>query len=296
MLRLGFLEGFDTKMMPTGVMMTCLLAQFAPVKLASPGLAGVNLSKEVATFYADHLAQQLVGQGLRVITATEISSLLGLERQKELLGCAETSASCSAELANALGVDGMVSGSIGRFDGAVQINVKIIAAVDGRTLSFFSRQVSRERDVLEALNDAAEKMAPEVMEAVRNKDNPPSVIVRGAGPSAVHPLRKWSWAPAAGGLIGIGVGTAFLTQVSSTVRALKILPGLEGALEPDEAARRYEVAKTQQTLGWVSMGLGVTALAGGVVMFFLGGESTPATASAIVVPGGGALVFSGPLP
>src|SRR5262245_17099819 len=114
-----------------------LLTQAAPVKLASPGLTGLGLSRELASFYSAHLAQH----ELKVVTNTEMAQLLGLERQKQLLGCASDASSCMAELANALGVDGIITGSIGKLDEVFQINVKVVGAGNARQLAVFSAKV-----------------------------------------------------------------------------------------------------------------------------------------------------------
>ncbi|MDQ3266258.1 MAG: hypothetical protein M3Y59_21860 [Myxococcota bacterium] len=78
----------------------------AGVKVAAPGLTATGVDPRIAAFFSEHLAQQLAHRGLGVTTAAEISTLLGLERQKQLLGCAD----CQVELGNALGVQGMVQG------------------------------------------------------------------------------------------------------------------------------------------------------------------------------------------
>src|SRR5438045_2465034 len=96
----------------------CLVmsASSAPVRLASPGWSMVNVDARVGEFFADHFANQLGLQpGIQVTTKGEIASLLGFERQRQLLGCSTDQASCLAELAGALGVDGLISGSIARF-------------------------------------------------------------------------------------------------------------------------------------------------------------------------------------
>ncbi len=281
-------------MLPLTLMMTCFLAQAASVKLASPGLTGVNVNRDVATFYSDHLAQQLVGQGLRVITAGEISGLLGMERQKELLGCAESSASCSAELANALGVDAMIAGSIGRFDGMFQINVKIIGATDGRTLSFFSKQVAKERDVLAALNDAAEAMAPVVVRAIRGDSAAAAPV--GIVSKPMTPLRKWSFAPAGAGMAGVVVGAVFLAQAGGTASALRLPAGDPHEIPSSEFEQRYQAAKNAERNGIVCVSVGAAAIAAGVVMFFLGADEAPRTLSVAASPHGAAVFLSGALP
>src|SRR4051812_14698011 len=99
----------------------------ATVKLASPGLSYVNVDDKLGDFFNEYFAQQLVLQGgIRVTTKNEISSLLGFERQRQLLGCSDQSSSCLAELAGALGVDGIITGSIAKLSSGYAGNIKIV--------------------------------------------------------------------------------------------------------------------------------------------------------------------------
>jgi hypothetical protein len=43
------------------------------------------------------------GQRVRVTTQRDVAQIIGLERQKQLLGCSDQDSSCNAELAGALG-------------------------------------------------------------------------------------------------------------------------------------------------------------------------------------------------
>ena len=53
---------------------------------------------------------------LTVITGADIANVIALEAEKEALGCDDTSASCLAEVAGAMGADLVVTGSA-VFDG-----------------------------------------------------------------------------------------------------------------------------------------------------------------------------------
>ncbi|MBX7115114.1 MAG: hypothetical protein K1X64_12365 [Myxococcaceae bacterium] len=141
-----------------------------PVKLALPGFNFVKVEPELASFFSEHFAQKLTFEKVKVTTAADISTLLGFERQKELLGCADNAQSCIAELANALGVDGLVVGSIGKFGDNFQVNVKTLSATDGRMLCAYSTNVKGEQEVLAALDKAAASFAMQLKKQFNRTD------------------------------------------------------------------------------------------------------------------------------
>ena len=52
-------------------------------------------------------------------------SMLGIERQKQLVGCGEDSSSCMAELSGALNARYVLGGSVSRFGDALQLNLPL---------------------------------------------------------------------------------------------------------------------------------------------------------------------------
>ena len=74
-------------------------------------------------------------------TAGDLKQLIGLERQKQLLGCAERG--CVAELAAALGVDGVLTGNVTRSESWL-VTVKVLHAADGSAWSVRSSRESSE--------------------------------------------------------------------------------------------------------------------------------------------------------
>lgn len=131
------------------------------MKLASPGFSSLNLSREATSYYSDFFAQQLTQEGVRVVTASEVQAVIGIERQKQLLGCADSS-SCIVEIANALGVDGVIVGSIGKLEDRYQVTVKIVSAKDGSLIGAYSVQATGDKDLVEKLTRIASETAPEI--------------------------------------------------------------------------------------------------------------------------------------
>src|SRR5690348_11914731 len=107
-----------------------VLVLAAPLKVAVPGIRVVGMDEKRASFFNEHLAQQLADRGLITVTPEEIGALIGIERQRQLLACSDTN--CTAELAGALGVDLLVTGTAARIGSVVQLDLKAIDSHNGQ--------------------------------------------------------------------------------------------------------------------------------------------------------------------
>jgi hypothetical protein len=238
-----------------------LLVAAAPVKIAAPGLTPAGVDAGKATFYTEHLAQQLNFTGVQVITAKEISSLIGMERQRQLLGCGSDSTSCLAELANALGTDAVLLGDVAKVEGAgFQLNLKIISATDGRPLAAFSASVATEAALLEKLGEAARSMSVELHRQLGRE------LPKQAGPSAG--LRGKAWAPAAVGVVATLIGAVLLGMAGGNYAALTVDPSMH--ITPMKAGELRDSGNTYQLAGAVLLGVGIACVVAAAAMFLFG--------------------------
>ena len=136
------------------------------IKLAAPGLTGVNLKKDRVDFFSNHFAQEMNNRGVRVITAQEVNAVIGLARTQQLMGCDESATNCVSELADALGVDGVITGSIGQFGSAYQANLVIASNGNGKLLSNVTVKADSEQGMLDQLTIGARQAAAEVASAL----------------------------------------------------------------------------------------------------------------------------------
>jgi hypothetical protein len=83
----------------------------ATPRLALLELSPIDVPAERAAYATEQLGIALLNEGLVVTTPSDIRALLGLERQKQLLGCDE-GASCLAELSGALGAGAIIAGQL----------------------------------------------------------------------------------------------------------------------------------------------------------------------------------------
>jgi hypothetical protein len=262
---------------------TLLLAQApaAPVKLASPGFTAIQMEEKLANFYADHFAQQLSLRKIRVLTASEISALIGFERQKELLGCNENSQSCVAELANALGVDGLIVGSLARLDGLYQVNLKIISSQDAQPLVVYAGKAEGDRALLGKLEEAA-RQAAEALARWRPGQ------VEASAPAVTTPVTRPSEAPwliTGGAVAGVGAGLVIWSFLEE---------GRIGQAEDYQQARRHAATAA------LTRGFGTLAALGGLTALTIGAvrqsRQGKVKVSGWVAPGAGGWVLQGELP
>jgi hypothetical protein len=268
-------------------------------KLASPGLFGLNLDEKATTYYSEQFAQQLALRGLQVITPREIATLIGLERQKQLMGCSDDQSSCLAELSNALGADGTVTGTLGRFGTAYQIDLKILSSRNASALAVHSSRVEGEVALLEELKQAARVMAPKVFEKLGRtapkieEPAPPAAVVQAPsrpGPG-VLPVVLGS-----AGVIAAGVGTVFLLQAGQA--SGQIRSGLQDgvAFELAHAKELAQRGALQQTVGLIGVGVGAAAVAAAVVFGIRNMTSSAPQVSVWPLPSGGGVAVTGSLP
>lgn len=109
--------------------------------LVFPGFTG--LEKNMADAVSDRFASELgKGAGVRVVTRRDVEQVLGLERQRQLLGCSETSSSCIAELAAGLGADALIIGTVVPVGTKVTVTLRLIDSRDGRVVSSESARLA----------------------------------------------------------------------------------------------------------------------------------------------------------
>lgn len=262
----------------TALFTSALLLGAAP-KVVSPEWNAVNVKKELVTFYADVLADALRKQGLQVMTAQDVATLLGMERQRELMGCNDAASSCMAELASALGCDATLMVNLARFDdGGFRGIAKVVSSKTGNTLSSAQLDSTNERRLLDSLEAAAKILAvPFGAAAV-----PPTVVARDEGPE--NATRFW-WIPGAVGLAAGAAGAGMFVASQGEYDALYSYDSF------DKAQAGAERGKALQTGGWVAAGVGAGLVVTGVVMLILPKRDVVPTAA--VTPNGGSVGVGG---
>ena len=247
-----------------------LVLNAAPITIASPEWNVVDIKPELAAFYSEQLAAALRAQGLKVTTSRDIATLLGAERQRELLGCAENSGACMAELANALGCDATLVVNLARLGDGFRGLAKVMSSRDGSVLSSVQIEASSELQLADRFVAAAKVLAAPFSSSAT------------ARPEASRPV--W-WVPGVAGLVVIAGGVTAFAVAGDAYRSLMMEPSERRA---GDLVKRGE---TGQVLGWVGLGLGGAAIAASVVWLVFGAQPVKPVVS--LTPGGAGLGLQG---
>ena len=210
----------------------------------------------VASVLSENVAAEVAARGFfSPISAREIQTMLGVERQKQLMGCTEDS--CFTELAGSMGARFVLSGSLTQLGSLLQLNLQTIdsqkAQVVGR-----STRMAKDASELALLLPAA------VAEATAT---PPPPEKSRAVPITLVSL---------GGLAVVTSGVLAINAFSREQVMQSELTSTDTQLR-SLATYRQELANLR-VLEYVSLGAGIAGLGlaiAGVVLFAQPGTPAP---------------------
>lgn len=185
------------------LMMTVTLAVLAasekPV-LAVLDVQAVGAPQENAAALTDAIAQEATRRGFfQVISSNDIRTLIGVERQKELLGCGDNS--CTMELSGALGARFVLQSQLTKLGDSFQLSLQMLDTQKNQSMG---RSVRLAKDVREL----ADTLPWSLSEATATPLPP--------APSKVLPVVLIS----GGGLLFVGAGVIGIDALSRE-RALR---------------------------------------------------------------------------
>lgn len=149
----GYLGRHMTAWTPSSHRLFCAEQTIRRLKVAVIRLSAKGgLSQGVVDLFTEALVGDLRKRpGVSVMSDADMTAILGLERQKQMLGCADES--CLAELGGALGVDRLITGSVGRIGGTLVVNIASLDPKKVRAVASVSERLKTDKDdaILEML-------------------------------------------------------------------------------------------------------------------------------------------------
>lgn len=230
--------------------------------------AQAGVEKDVASALTDAVTAEVGRRGFfQAMSSHDVQTLLGVERQRQLLGC--TDESCFAELAGALGARYVMSGAVARLGDAYQLTLQ---ALDTQKATPLGRSVRLAKDI--------STLRSQVAYAVADATGTPL-------PPAPSHLLTYSLVGAGGALVVAGgvVGLYALSQES--LLQTEIDQGQQNASQLKTYAY-YTQAKSQygvdRTVGLAGMIAGAALVAAGIYV----NPDRGSTSVALVPSAGGA--------
>ena len=262
----------------------------AQVTLALPGLNAVNLATGEGDLYGEVISQKFIEHGVKVMTARDLMQMLGLERQKQLMGCAEES--CVVEMTAALGADGVLVGDLGKLGTEYALNLKVLASKNGDPIALFNGRARDAQDMPRLIDESVRA----ILRALAVKLNRPELAVNAdkvaasvGQRSSSSGVRMWAIIPAVVGVAAVGAGAGLQVVAGSKYTELT-----KGGLTQPAAASLRDAGRGLDTGGTVALIGGGVVLGAAVVMFLLGGDNAAPTV--MLTPNGGAVGVVGVLP
>ena len=187
------------------------------------------------------LTELAVGKTLTPVGPADVAAMLGLERQRQLAGCAEAGESCAAELGGALGTRWLVTGVVSSAGDRQRLDVKLLDSTKGTAVLREGRTFDRN-----ALFD----IVPQLTASLRR-------FIEGelGLTAAAKPVPVGAWVVVGAGVLVAGGGGGLLGWASGDVDGLR----------RNLAMTSYTDATTQLQSANLRGGVGLGLLLGGVV-------------------------------
>jgi hypothetical protein len=252
--------------------------------LAALDLEAQQVPAAVAKLVGTHLTQKLIQKGFQVMTSADLAAMLGVERQKALLGCNEES-SCIAEIGAALNAHGVVMGSVGRLGETRLLNVKVLASGSAQSLAVCSGRAGSDEGLLNEAEACADIIAAALLEPGKGKQ-PEAVVVKPEAPAG--PRRTWALAPLVGGAAVAIAGGVMVGIANGQAEQL-----VTSAEQPQSVLMKVRAAEGLATTGVVLLGVGGAAAVTGAILFLV---KPPVQPVAAITPHGAFLGVAGALP
>jgi hypothetical protein len=270
--------------MGIGVALLCALGA-APMNISAPPWTFTNVSAAEGAVYQGRFLT-LLGEktGLRITTAEDVANVLGLERQKQLLGC-DNGESCTAEVAAALGADALVTGTLAKAGSSFVITLRGVNTVNGQPFATASARLKSEDELLSFIDAEAKSFAARMIDAYQ--------LFVEERTAKRYRYKVWPWVVAGGGALVAGVGALLFGLSRGTYEALLTTDLRREPFGPGSNYERLQrTGEWQQASGMGLMIAGGTAMVAGVLLGFLTREvEAPVTLllsndRAMVVAGG----------
>jgi hypothetical protein len=236
------------------VLLLALPAWAAKEKLAvlDPAGGDAKLSNAVEEQLLDELHR---GDRYEVIGSSDLTVILGVERQKELLQCDGQSSDCIAEIMGALGAPWVLASSVVHVGSQLRLDLKLIDTKQNKVRARVGRVVSSEDELFAAVSAALGELFLDL------------------GGTRRPASGGWfKWAIGGAGVAAAGVGVALMAAGSSGAKGLEEQKSSTAWLS---LSRQLNGLQTEYWTGVGLLSAGVLLLVTSAVLWWLSARDAP---------------------
>jgi len=257
------------------------------------------------------IASEAARFNARVLAGTDMVALIDLDRQKQMLGCSDSS--CLTEIGGALGVDLLLTSEVSEVGGLWLISLSLLNVTRAQAIARLTRKAETPRELVNQTSIAVHELLQPVLGPPPGQAEsvvPPATLpevrpiaektpVDGASAAAQTPVDEVAGRRVAGivldsaGLAALAAGAIVGVLAKD---AYDSADGLAAAGRPEEFEAFEDArdsAQTRMVVADVLYVAGALALGAGLYLTFTDGDSEGARLSAAPKSDGGMLVFSG---
>lgn len=240
-------------------LLAAALVQVAPLRVAVTELelAGVE-ARQGRVVQMALLAELRKLEGVSVIGTDEVRAMLEMEANRQLLGC--TDSGCLSEIADALGADVMVVGTLARSGESSVFGLKRINQREAKVAGSFDRRFAagNGEEFLASIGPAVEQLFGELpLRSGRSRGVPRALAMRLNPP----PVPAWAFWTGASATAAVGGAAVIVGVLNGAARLDADAYKASEAVDIHVAAAKDEA--TNQ-LAYTVIGLGSAAVAGTV--------------------------------
>ncbi len=168
---------------------------------------GGGVEKNTGRVFSELVANEVRERGYKVISSQDIEKMVGLEEDRQSLGC--TSSGCLAEIGGALGVDEILSGQVANLGSYLIITLKRISQRRGEVIKQVTRKFQR------ASGDVWVEMVTPLVDELYGA--PPPGTQKPNAVQATTPVYKrwWLWTTVGVVVAGAAAATAIIVVTAN---------------------------------------------------------------------------------
>lgn len=115
-----------------------------------------NVSDAIAALTTQTIASYLANNlGMDVVAKDDLKRLVNFEQQRQLLGCDSDACAQAAPVGEALGVEKLLTSTIGRIGERLQLSVIVLDVVSSKVTGRMTREIRTEDEIVENARDLA---------------------------------------------------------------------------------------------------------------------------------------------